>query len=61
MHTWFLSKQMIPDSRTWPAQEAYTDTFMWPEMNEYTVHQTFGPTSYMWGYLAARDAVRSSQ
>ena len=26
----------------------------WPPTNEYTVHQTLGPTSFYWGYLAAR-------
>lgn len=52
MHTWFLSKQMTPGSRTWPPQESYVDVFGWPPMNEYTVHQTFGPVAYTWGYLA---------
>ena len=54
MHTWFLSRQMTPDSRAWPAQEGYVDAYMWPSMNEYTVHQTIAPTAYTWGYLAAR-------
>ncbi|MHB8900577.1 MAG: glycoside hydrolase family 9 protein [Thermoguttaceae bacterium] len=53
-HTWFLAKSMIPDSRTWPTSEAYADLGNWPAMTEYTVHQTFGPTSFYWGYLAAR-------
>jgi endoglucanase len=54
-HKWKLGPTMIPDSRTWPAAEFYTDIYTWPAMNEYTVHQTFGPTSYHWGYLAARE------
>lgn len=53
-HTWYLGKSMIPGSRTWPTSEAYADLGNWPAMTEYTVHQTFGPTSFYWGYLAAR-------
>lgn len=40
---------------SWPAAEFYVDVYKWPVMNEYTVHQTFGPTGYRWGYLAARE------
>ncbi len=54
MHKWFLSEQMTPDSRAWPFYESYVDAGRWPAMNEYTVHQTMGPTSYTWGFLAAR-------
>ncbi|MBN2131773.1 MAG: glycoside hydrolase family 9 protein [Sedimentisphaerales bacterium] len=57
-HTWFLRNTMRPDSRTWPAAEFYVDLGNWPPMNEYTVHQTFGPVSFYWGYLAARAAER---
>jgi endoglucanase len=53
-HTWYLSKSMIPGSRAWPTSEAYADLGNWPAMTEYTIHQTFGPTSFYWGYLAAR-------
>jgi len=53
-HTWYLSKSMVPNSRTWPTAEFYVDLPNWPPMTEYTVHQTFRPTSYYWGYLAAR-------
>ena len=53
-HTWFLNKTMMPNSRTWPAAEFYVDLGNWPPMNEYTVHQTFRPVSFYWGYLAAR-------
>ena len=53
-HIWFLNKTMIPPSRTWPAAEFYVDLGNWPPMNEYTVHQTLGPVSYYWGYLAAQ-------
>ncbi|MEM9881974.1 MAG: glycoside hydrolase family 9 protein [Planctomycetota bacterium] len=54
MHTYFLADQMVPPSRTWPPQESYVDAFMWPEMAEYTIHQTIAPSVYTWGYLAAQ-------
>ena len=56
VHTWYLRPSMVPGSRTWPAAEAYVDLSNWPAMTEYTVHQTFRSTSYVWGYLAARPA-----
>ncbi len=58
MHRWFLGDMMTPDSRTWPMYESYVDGARWPAVNEYTVHQTLGPTSYTWGYLAARPALQ---
>ena len=33
---------------------AYMDLPNWPAMTEHIVHQTFGRTSFYWGYLAAR-------
>lgn len=53
-HRWFLNRFGGVDSRKWPTAEAYADLAIWPEMTEYTVHQTFSPTGYCWGYLAAR-------
>lgn len=53
-HKWRLGPTMVPDSRTWPVTEFYVDIYKWPAMCEYTVQQTLGPTSYHWGYLAAR-------
>ncbi len=54
-HTWYMhSKVMVPSSRTWPSTEFYVDLGNWPPTNEYTVHQSIGPTAYYWGYLAAR-------
>lgn len=38
----------------WPLTEAYFDIYSWPLMCEYTIHQSLGPTVYVWGYLAAR-------
>ena len=56
VHTWHL-QAMTPGSRTWPAAEWYVDLYKWPAMNEYTVQQTMGPTSFYWGALAARAAL----
>ncbi|MBK1877674.1 glycoside hydrolase family 9 protein [Pelagicoccus mobilis] len=53
VHTWRLADSMVPSSRTWPAAEWYIDLFDMAAMSEYTIHQTMGPTSYFWGYLAA--------
>lgn len=50
----FHLKEMVPNSRRWPGHEAYVGLFRWPAVNEYTIHQTIGPTSYYWGFLAAR-------
>ena len=47
-------KTTTPYARKWPGSEAYVDFYVWPEMNEYTVHQTIGPSAYVRGYLAAR-------
>jgi len=54
VHTWVIGKHTVPNSRTWPATEAYHDIYKWPSTCEYTVHQTIGPTGYHWAYLAAR-------
>ncbi len=53
-HTWFLNRYGGVPSQQWPTAEAYIDLGNWPAMNEYTVHQSFSPTSYHWGYLAGR-------
>jgi endoglucanase len=54
VHKWFIGKTMVPDSYSWPATEFYVDFYLWPMMNEFTIHQNLGPTSYYWGYLMAR-------
>ncbi len=58
MHQWFL-QDVVPASTTWPTSEAYLDTYLWPAMNEYTITQTMGPTSFYFGYLAAREAIEA--
>jgi endoglucanase len=57
-HAHYLNLSMVPNSRTWPSAEFYAGLYLWPAMNEYTVHQTMRPTSYYWGYLAARPPLK---
>jgi endoglucanase len=49
-----LQKESTPPALEWPVTETYFDIWTWVPVNEYTVHETLGPTSYVWGYLAAR-------
>jgi hypothetical protein len=49
-----LQTECTPPVLGWPAMEAYFDVYQWAEQNEFTVYQTMGPTSYVWGYPAAR-------
>jgi endoglucanase len=52
-HIWILGKTMTPDSRSWPAYEAYSDIGVLPSMNEYTIVAILH-NAYTWGVLAAR-------
>jgi len=54
--TWILGPALHPKADDWPAAEFHIDVSGWPEMSEYTVHQSLGPTGCYWGYLAARTA-----
>lgn len=60
VHKWHLG-DMHPPSRTWPAAEWHVDIFLWPAMSEYTVHQTFRPTAYAWGFLASRNTTHRDE
>ncbi len=57
VHVWMLPQTMYPASRSWPVTESYVDFFLWPMMNEFTIRQNMGPTSYTWGYLAGRKSL----
>ena len=52
-----LDKECTPSVYNWPALESYFDVYQWAAENEYTVNQTMGPSSYVWGYLAARPSL----
>lgn len=54
-HTYILTERTTPPSRTWPTTESHFDVFLWPSLCEFTIAQNMGPTSYYWGYLAARN------
>jgi endoglucanase len=55
VYEWFVNEtQATPTGRDWPMAEAYWDIWTIPSNNEYTVHQTIGPTAYYWGYLSSR-------
>jgi endoglucanase len=49
-----FENMLYPPVAQWPATESYYDVFSYVPMNEFTVHQTMLPTSFVWGYLAAR-------
>lgn len=50
---WFAGRLNTPSGWDWPAHEAYVDYGNFPSMNEYTIHQTFGPIAYAYGFLYA--------
>jgi endoglucanase len=50
-----------PTPRQWPTMEAYFDIYNFPLQTEFTVMQTMVPTTYAWGYLAARSGTRSGR
>jgi endoglucanase len=56
-----LDKECTPSVYQWPALEAYFDVYQWATADEYTVYETLGPTSYVWGYLAARPILDSPE
>ncbi|MHC5056369.1 MAG: glycoside hydrolase family 9 protein [Planctomycetota bacterium] len=46
---------LAPEHAKWPSMDGYFDVFMMPDPTEFTIQQTIGPNSYVWGYLAARE------
>jgi endoglucanase len=54
---WFwdlIKPATYPAINQWPATEAYFDIHWAPAITEYTVMETIAPSTYIWGYLAAR-------
>ncbi|MCC6443037.1 MAG: glycoside hydrolase family 9 protein [Armatimonadetes bacterium] len=49
-----IAPYTYPAPDRWPTTEAYFDVFWFPLICEFTVMQTLGPNTYVWGYLAAR-------
>lgn len=56
---WFvryhLNNVMFPEPAIWPITELYVDAYINVAMTEFTVHQTIGPSAYIYGYLAAQN------
>jgi endoglucanase len=59
-HTWpmnqLLSGVNVPGPYEWPVPEAFYDIWIYVAQDEYTV-EGFGQNAYVWGYLAAREAL----
>ena len=55
--TWYLSKNTVPSPYEWPTNEAYWDLGQWPMLEEFTV-DAWAPNVQVWGYLAARAALK---
>jgi len=51
---YYLKDQCTPSVYDWPIGESYFEVGCWLPNTEFTVHHTLGPTSYAYGYLAAR-------
>jgi endoglucanase len=45
---------MYPKGEAWPASETWFDGFWTIMMNEFTIMQSMGPTTFTWGYFAFR-------
>ncbi len=60
-HTWpmnqLLGQVNVPGPYEWPVPEAFYDIWIYVAQDEYTV-EGFGQNAYVWGYLAARAALR---
>ncbi len=53
-----VNEVTIPSVWEWPVNEAFWDIFVFAAYNEYTIHETLGPVSYIWGTLAARNSLK---
>jgi endoglucanase len=50
---WINGRSTAPPFPEWPAAEAHLDLHTGTSVNQVSIHQTLGPTTYTWGYLAA--------
>ncbi len=53
-----VARYCHPSVQQWPTIEAYWDVFWYPPMCEFTVQTPMARNAYIWGYLAAREALR---
>ncbi|MGB0663482.1 MAG: glycoside hydrolase family 9 protein [Pontibacterium sp.] len=64
LNHWFIKlfqEHIYPQHAEWPTTEAYFDVYDIAVLNEFTVQSTIGPNAYIWGYLAARPALKAGQ
>ncbi|TWT49486.1 Endoglucanase D precursor [Rubripirellula amarantea] len=57
---WHLGKVTTPNPYAWPTHEAYWDLGGWPMLEEFTV-DAWAPNVLVWGYLAMRNELPTSQ
>jgi endoglucanase len=53
-----FKESLQPSIESWPSVETYFDVFLMPITTEFTIMETMGPTTYTWGYLAARQNLK---
>jgi endoglucanase len=53
-----FKESLHPSIESWPSVETYFDVFLMPITTEFTIMETIGPTTYTWGYLAARQKLK---
>jgi endoglucanase len=51
-------ESLYPKIESWPSVETHFDIFLMPITTEFTIMETMGPTTYVWGYLAARQKLK---
>ncbi len=51
---YWVNREMVPPPPDWPPVENFMDIHMNVAMSEFTIHETIGPSAYVWGYLAAQ-------
>jgi endoglucanase len=56
-----FKESLHPNIESWPSVETYFDVFLMPITTEFTIMETIGPTTYTWGYLAARKKLKQPE
>ncbi|MCX7847764.1 MAG: glycoside hydrolase family 9 protein [bacterium] len=52
-YVYFMAQHGYPYYTNWPVMEAYQDSYMPPDTQEYTVDRPMAVQAYAWGFLAA--------
>jgi endoglucanase len=56
-----FKESLHPNIESWPSVETHFDVFLMPITTEFTIMETIGPTTYTWGYLAARQQIKQPE